>query len=77
MSFPTKPKFMPGDRVTHVLRPQIQGLVTVAAFGFNGWTYRVTWASDKDDETHYVQELVPETDPDAPVFVGFQSPPQP
>ena len=64
-----KPAYKAGDFVTHALDANRRGMVTAYSCGFNGFSYRVTWAADFEDQTHYEQELVPEKKPNPPV--GF------
>lgn len=66
-----KPVHKPGDIVCHKLNPERKGMVIAVITGFNGHTYRVTWANDFEDQSHYTEELLPEK-PAAPA-VGFQS----
>lgn len=55
-----EPLYKPGDFVTHALDATRRGMVTSYSYGFNGFSYRVTWATDFEDQTHYAPELVPE-----------------
>lgn len=41
-------------------------MVTAYACGFNGFSYRVTWTEDFEDQTHYAPELVAEKREDRP-----------
>lgn len=51
------PTLKPGDRVTHVLEATRSGLVTTVIQNFNGFLYRVCWAHDIEEATHFGEEL--------------------
>lgn|GEM_PF-4100264 len=62
----SKPIFKAGDYVFHRLDPTRRGMVTSYTCGFNGFTYRVTWTEDFEDQTHFAPELVAEKPADRP-----------
>jgi hypothetical protein len=64
-----RPRYKPGDRVCHVLRPEVVGMVGAIVTSFNGSTYRVVWPEKLEDSAHFAQELM--RAPDDKPAAGF------
>lgn len=65
-------KFNIGQWVTHITDPNCLGMVMGIYKSWNGVTYRVVWPPDREEETHYAEELVMRSDKEkpAPGFCG-------
>lgn len=56
------------ERVTHALDPSSKGMITALVLRSQGYTYRVVWGRDFEEQVHFEEELKSDPEPSA---VGF------